>query len=54
MRAGSPQRFRALVEALRPCGLEARSDSKRGGWQPAAIKTVFGGLEADSKRLWRP
>ena len=37
VRAGSPQRSKAFMEALRPCGLVARSDQRR--------KSVYGGLE---------
>ena len=31
--AGSPQRSKAVMEALRPCGLAARSDQRRL-WRP--------------------
>ena len=52
MRAGSPRRSKAFMEALRSCGLAARSDqSIYGGLEavraasPQAIKSVCGGLE---------
>ena len=72
MRAGSPQRSKAFMEALRiletvRAGCPQRSKAfmvalSRAGWQPAAIKSVSGGLEdvcglaarSDQKRLWRP